>query len=174
MPYNYLLFAKEKNALDLTEPTLKDLVGRSTGLSDILSLVDSPDISNKHLVILRFNDLEIGAVLRGFDGWEVYDLPGYFRTDSQKLLENVIDQIASREIIIASLNMHNSIKLKDKESFKVSYETLSRDKIQTARIIRNQLEILYSITTDSELGFIPLLKLWWKTVQDDKKNNSQS
>jgi hypothetical protein len=171
--YNYLIFHTEgRNLGEPRVPHIDELVARASSLSEVINMIQSPELQKESTVILRFNSVSIGSIVRfaGHEDWDVFRLLNYPKEGGDEFLIEFRDQIASQEIILASLNMHNSIKLKDKESFGKSYRVIVKDKEQTRRILRNQLKALFNIDTAENIGVIKVLRTWWDAVRNDNSN----
>ena len=164
--YNYLVFQLPTGKrLKYFNFIPKTVVGRATSISQVIGIVESSELKNYNLTILRFNQLEIASISRVKGKWVVKSLEHFPKDSSQQLYYDFIDQKVVQEIGLATINMFNSIKLKSFDVIRYSFGILKRDESQSVRIIRNQLEMIYGVKTE-ETKLVKLLKLWWKALQE--------
>lgn len=173
--YSYLIFATDgrSNTGEPREPKVNELVARVKSISDALSIINTPDLAEQTIIVLRYSKLTIGTIWRfGKSDWSILRLEHYPEKGSQDLLNDMNDQIAASEIIFASVNLYNSTQLGDNKSFKHAHGVLNEDETQSIRILRNQLEGLHGIETNDDITLLGVLRLWWDVIKNDQEKHS--
>lgn len=165
--YNYLIF-KHNPETSVEKFVSESIIARAKTIGEVLSLINCSEFDQQDVSVLRFNEAEIAVVSR-IDGQWVAEKLRYFDSDSSALLEVIQDQLVIQEVLFASINFYNCIKTDCLKDAYAAYKVLARDKIQTVRIIKIQLEVLFKVTLDST-DFKTVLREWWR-ILGEKANS---